>query len=132
MTKFIGRELRGQKDGRDHALRVGDTPARDVERRPMIDRRPDNRETERDVDCAPERDQLDRDQSLIVIARDDDVELSAPGANKNSVGGERTGDVDAPGAAAGDRRLDDLLLLQAEQSVFSGMGIESGNAQPRP
>src|SRR5438270_11282293 len=72
------RQTRREQDGGDHALRIRDSLARDVERGPMIDRRAYDRQPECDVHCLAERRELHRDETLVVIARDDHVELTAP------------------------------------------------------
>ena len=97
----------------------------------MIDRRANNRQAERHVDRAPERDELHRNQSLIVITRDDHVEFAFERAHEQRVGGNRPGDVDASGAAAGDGGSDRRLFFAAEQSVFAGVRIQSGDGDPR-
>ena len=83
--------------------------------------------------CA-ERQQLHRNQPLIVIAGDDDVELAAGGAHEHRVARERTRDIDARRARhCVDRRRDRVDLLPPEQPVFAGVRVQArhGNARPR-
>src|SRR5436190_4710583 len=120
-------ELRREQHGRDHALGIGFASARDVERRSMVDRRADDRQSERHVDRGAEGQQLDRYQSLIVVAGDHDLELAALCADEEGIGRKRTGDVDAACAACGDRRRDDVALLAAEQPVLAGVRVEPGD-----
>src|SRR5262249_927667 len=67
------RQTRGQEHRGDHALRIGDAFARDVERRSVVHRRANDRQTERHVHGLPECEELHRNQALIVIAGDDGV-----------------------------------------------------------
>jgi hypothetical protein len=71
------RQFRRQQHRLDHARRVGDALARDIERRPVIHRRADDRQPQRHVHRAPERQQLHGNQPLIVVAGDHRVELAA-------------------------------------------------------
>ena len=57
----------------------------------------------------PNATQLHRNQSLIVIARDDDVEFAARGAEEQGISRKRPGHVDAARPAGGDGRRHHLL-----------------------
>src|SRR5437660_8927633 len=59
VNRRLPRESRGQAHGRDHAARIGDALARDVERGAVIDRRPHDRQAERHIDRLAEREKLD-------------------------------------------------------------------------
>ena len=120
-----------QPHRRNHTARIGDAPAGDIERRAVIDRRPHDRQTERDVHGLAERDELHRNQPLIVIAGDDDVELAADGAHENRVARKGARDVDAVRAAGGNRGPDDAILFLAEQPVLARVRIEPGHGDAR-
>src|SRR6476620_5887202 len=79
-------KLRGQQNRRNHALGIGNAKARDVERGPVIDRRPHERQTQGDIDRMAECNQLHRNQSLVVITADHDIELAATGSHEEGVG----------------------------------------------
>src|SRR5688572_33493595 len=74
-----------------------------------------------------EREELDWNQSLIVVARDNDVELAPGGAHKDCVGRERSTDVDAVASSRLNRGRDAVPLLDPEQTVFAGVRIEPGD-----
>src|ERR1700730_9410120 len=123
---------RGKQARRDHTLRIGHAFAGDVERRAVIDRRPDDGQAERHVDRLPERHELDRNQPLIVIARHDHVEVAAAGAHEDGVARERTGHLDAARAARLDRRPDRRLLFMSEQTMLARVRVQAGHRNPRP
>ena len=89
------REARGEGDGGDHAGMLGDAAARDVEGRAVIDRGADEGQAERDVDGLAEREALDGDHRLVMVARNHGVELAARGAQKDRVGRVRPRHVQA-------------------------------------
>jgi hypothetical protein len=73
------RKTSGEQHGFDHAGWIRNPFACDIECRSVIDRCPDDRKAECHVDRPAEREQLDRNQPLIVIAGDDGIELAACG-----------------------------------------------------
>src|ERR687889_382663 len=68
------REARGQDYRGDHARMLRDAAARDVEGRAVVDRRAYERDPQRHVDRLAEREALDRDHRLVMVARNDRVE----------------------------------------------------------
>jgi hypothetical protein len=62
----------------------------------VIDRRADDRQADRDVDGGAERQQLDRDEPLVVVAGNHRIELAAYGAHEDRVAWEWALDVDSP------------------------------------
>ena len=98
----------------------------------MIDRRPHDWQPERHIHRLAERDELHRNQPLIVVTGDHDVEVAAPCADEHRVCRKGTRHVDAAGAAGSDCGRDDRLLFASEQTVLAGMWIESGHGNPRP
>src|SRR5262245_18600941 len=97
----------------------------------MIDRGPDNRQPERDVHRLSEGEQLHRNQPLVVIAGDDDVEFAARGAQEHRVAVKRARDVDAALSASRDRWADDGFFLPPEETVLAGVRVEPGYGEPR-
>src|SRR5215213_10873468 len=97
------REARGQGDGGDHARMLGDAAPRDVEGRAVIDRGAYEGEAQRDVDRLAEREALHGDHRLVMVTRNDRVELAARGAQKDRVRRVRTRRVDPQLAASLDR-----------------------------
>src|ERR1043165_2218177 len=79
------RQARGQRDGGDHARMLGHAAARDVEGRAVVNRRADERQAERDVDRLAEGKTLDGNHRLVMVARNQGVELAARGAQENRV-----------------------------------------------
>src|SRR5207302_5410924 len=74
-----------------------------------------------------EAERLHRDVTLVVIHRDDDVELAAAGPREERVGGKGTGDVEAVGAGRLDGGNDRVLLLVAEEALLAGVRVEPGH-----
>ena len=79
----------------------------------------------------PNADQLHRDQALVVIHRDDDVEFAANGAHEERVGRERAGDGQARLAGVAHGGRDHAVVLDAEQALFARVGIQPRHANPR-
>ena len=69
--------------------------------------------------------------ALIVIHRDDAIELAAAGSEEEGVGRQWSDSVDALAAHLGDRG-DDLggLFAAAEQPVLAGMRIDAAHCEP--
>ena len=116
----------------DQARRIRDPAAGDVERRAVIDRGPDDRQAQGDVHRPPEREQLDRDQPLIVITGDDGVELAPSSPERTACPAGNGPRTSMPRARAGrDCRAEHVVFLGAEQAVLSRMRVEPGHRQPR-
>jgi len=77
----------------------------------MIDRRSDDRKPERHVDRPAEREQLHRNQSLIVITSHDDIELTTGGAAEDGVARERSVDIDSSASRVIDGGAQDRFVL---------------------
>src|SRR3972149_4170978 len=83
--------MSGHPDG--EAERFHETPrarrplSRDVERGPMIHRRPNNRQAHGHIDRPIETPELDRDMPLVVIHRHDEIEFPFEHPVKEGVGG---------------------------------------------
>ena len=104
--------------------------ARDVERRAVIDRRPDDGQAERHVDRAAEGEQLHRNQSLVVVAGNDGVEFAARGASEDRVAGKRAVDDGATRARAClDGRPQDVGLFRSEKAFLAGVRVEARRAR---
>ena len=88
-----GNQPAGQLHGGKHAAVVGPALASDFERGTVIGRRADDRQSERDVDAGLKRDQLERNQRLVVVGANDGVEgFLLHGVIKNRVGGQMAQD----------------------------------------
>ena len=96
----------------------------------MIDGGAHERQAEGHVDAAPERARLDRDRRLIVVERQDDVELPSGGAHEQGVGGKRPGHVQARAQRRLNRRPEDVALLRAEQAPFASVRVEGTDGDP--
>jgi hypothetical protein len=97
----------------------------------MIDRGPDDRQAERDIHGLAERQQLDRNQSLVVIAGDDGVELAAGGADEHSVGRKGPPHVN-PGSPAGlHGRRQHRTVFRTDDAVLAGVRVEARQGESR-
>ena len=109
-----------------HRRGVGPAGAGDGEGGTVIDRGADEGQAEGPVGGETERRALDCDQPLVVIERQDPIELFARQAREERVRALRPPHVDPPLPRFGDRGYEDLRLLAAEQSALAGMRIDSG------
>src|SRR5690349_6068881 len=98
----------------------------------MIDRGPDDWQSERHVDCAAKRHELDRNQSLVVIAGHHRVELTAHGAHEYRIRRKWSADVDPSGPLSVDRGRENVVVLTANDTMLPGVGIQTSDAKPRP
>jgi len=97
----------------------------------VIDRRPDDGEAERHVDRPAEREQLHRNQALVVVAGNHGVELAARGASEDRVAGKRAVDFHASRARLVHRGPQHAGLLGPEQPLLAGVRIQSRERDAR-
>src|SRR5580698_3519030 len=123
------RQLNSQVHRLEHTALIGLSGARDIECSPVIDRGPDYGKTDGDVHSGLQSKNLHRPVSLIVIHRDDQVEVSPLGAKKQAVGRQRSLDIPSLFAAGFNSRQDFLFLFAiTEQSVFTCVRIDATDA----
>ena len=103
----------------------------DIEGRSMIDRGADDWDAQRNVHRLLEVDGFHGNVALVVVLRDDQIELSAQGANKDGVGRQRAAAVDAQRARLLDGRSDHVQFLAPEEPVLSGVRIQGADADAR-
>ncbi len=96
----------------------------------MIDRRPDNRQTDGHIDPSIETREFNRDMSLIVIHGDDKIELPSGRPVKEGIGRNGAYGIDPLGPGRCHRRSDLFLLFPAKDPLLPGMGIEAGHSDP--
>jgi hypothetical protein len=92
----------------------------------VIRRRAWKRQSERHVHRVSERRDFDGGHSYIVIRRDHRVEFAAHGANKDRIGGERTGD-----SGFTSSRRQQLLVFVSEPASVAGVRVERAQRYPR-
>ena len=126
-------EARRQHDGLDQARGVGAILPGDVEGGAVIDRGADDRQAERDVDGGSEGEQLHRNESLVMVAGHDRVELAARGADEDGVAGNRARSrrCRSPRQRRDDRR-DHAIVFVAHQPVLAAVRVQAGDGEPRP
>ncbi len=95
----------------------------------MIRRGPDDRQAERDVDRLVEVDQLDRDQALVVVHRDQRVVPALDEVAERRIGHQRAGEPRR--WQGGERRCDHVAILGPEQPALAGVRVEPDHADPR-
>jgi hypothetical protein len=105
--------------------------AGDVEGRPVIHRGTNDGYTEGCVDRRLEVQQLHRNMALIVVHRHHKVVRTMCGAEKDRVRRHRPFTIHAHRLAGFDGWLDELLILGAEQTMFSGVGIQPADSDAR-
>ena len=131
-------DARAQEDRFDHARRIGDSLAGDVERGAVIGRRARERKAERDVHRAAERRDLDRRHADVVIRRDDRVELAAHRAHEHRVGRKWSGDAGldarpdvAPSSSSSPKRPPSPACGFSAQSAIVGSAMPNQSVRPR-
>src|ERR1051325_4073004 len=111
-----------------HARRIGFTFAGNRERRSVIRRRPNIRQSERDVGRFSVGNHLYRDQTLIMIRRDNQVELARVRTKIQAVRRVRSGYIDVFRGALSDGGSKNVDVLTPEHSTFPRMRIDSRNS----
>ncbi len=114
----------------DQAGGIGHAATGQVERRAVIDRHPRIRQAQGDVDCLLKACVLEHGQSLIVIHRQDCVEVDQHLRQKCAVGGQRSTQIQSLGAQRENHRLDDLDFFTAKNAAFPCMRIQSQHRNP--
>ena len=104
----------------------------DVEGGAMIDRRANDRQTERHVHRNVKCQRLERNVPLVVIHANETIGLAPAGGQEGRVGRQRAFHVEALAARLLDRRNDDPLLLAVpEQPSLARMRIETADDELR-
>eukprot|EP00825_Cyclidium_porcatum_P024628 TRINITY_DN27010_c0_g1_i1.p2 TRINITY_DN27010_c0_g1~~TRINITY_DN27010_c0_g1_i1.p2 ORF type:complete len:246 (-),score=5.17 TRINITY_DN27010_c0_g1_i1:175-912(-) len=110
-----------------HRSGIGPVPAHNIEGRSVIRAGTDDRQADGHVHAFVEREQLDRDQSLVVIHGQDGIKLAVQGTQEDGVGGERTMGVNTLFAGHDHGRLDDAGFLVAELAVLRGVRVHTAD-----
>src|SRR5690606_6868524 len=110
---------------RDQAARFGAAAARDVERGAVIDRGADPGQAERDVHRVAETGVFQYRQALVVVHREDCIELRGMGGHERGIGRQRTDRVDARGLQFRDGRNDRVDFLATEMAALARVRIEA-------
>src|SRR5687767_9487704 len=128
----LHRQFRSQFDRGHHARVLRESFARNVKSSAVIDRGPDKRQTQRDVDRLAKRQTPHRNHCLIVITRDDGVELAARGAQKHGISRKRSLYIDFFEPAARLYRRHNLRrLFHSKQAAFRSVWIERCDCESR-
>jgi hypothetical protein len=123
-----GGQFTGQADGVNHGGWIRLMFPGDAKSRAVIGAGARDGEAEGDVDGGVKIEEFQRNQTLIVIHRDDRVEIAQRRVAENRVGDSRTGKLGEAGLVqAVDGRLDNPHFFVTESSVFAGVGVKSGD-----
>lgn len=98
----------------------------------MIDRGPDYRQADGHIHAAIEILELDRDMPLIVVHRDDEIELASRCPMKQAVRRPGTCNIDPLGPSRLHRRFNLLLFFAAKEPLLSRVRVQAGHRDPRP
>ncbi len=120
-----------QRHRGNHAPRIGGVRAGNVERGPVIHGGADDRQADRHVDRMSKGQQLHRNQTLVVVAREHTVELASRRAHEHCISGNRPLDRDAALTRTLHRRRQHAIVFRAKHAIFSSVRIEAGNGEPR-
>ena len=97
----------------------------------MSDARSHDRQPEGDIDRLKHIEQLQRDMTLVMVHRDDRIELALGRFGHEGIDGPWTTRIDPKPLGSQDRRCDAIDLLGAEPTRFSGMGIQGRDGDSR-
>ena len=114
-----------------HGTCVGAALACDVKGGSVPRRGPYDRQTDGDIDCFIKSHHFDRDQSLIVIHRDNAIIVALNGVIKQRICRVWAAAIDPRLLCQQDGRFDDPLLFVAELTVFAGMRIQARGCDMR-
>ena len=92
---------------------------------------PDDRKAERHVDGPAEREQLHRNQPLIVIAGDDDIELATCSAAEDGVTREGSVDLNSSPFRVSNGGAQNRFVFRPKQSVLARVRIQPGKRETR-
>ncbi len=125
------RHVCSRLQGGNQARRAGAPGAGDVERRAVVGRGPDPRQSQGNIDPALDIEGLERDQALVVVHADGGIVGRPRRLVEQGIGRVRAGGVDAGLPQRGDRGCDNRILLAAQCTGLAGMGVEAGKGEPR-
>ena len=125
-------EIRSLLECRQQAALVSLAGPGNVERGAMVDRGADDRQTDRDIHSGVDTKHFDGTVTLVMIHRDDDIEIAPAGPEKQGVRRQRSFDVPAAFPAGPHRRLDfRFFLAPSEKSVLAGVRIDTAHSDTR-
>ena len=110
---------------------VCNPPAGDVERRAVIWAGADERQAQRDVHALLQPEILHRDQSLIVVLGNDNIEPTFTCLHEDRIARIRASGIDALGAGGVDSRSNDPDLLVSEEAAFTCVRVKTRYSDPR-
>ena len=96
----------------------------------MIRRRADVRKAERHVCRFAMGDELNRNQTLIMIWRNHDIELTGVGSIIQTVRGVRARHRDPFGGTLPNRRREDIDIFATEHAAFARVRVDRRHCQP--
>ena len=102
-----------------------------IERGAMIDGGADDGQAQRHVDAAAKARVLQNRQALVVVHREDAIEIAQARGIEQRVRRQRTCQLHALRAQARDERDDDLDFLASEMAGFTRMGIQARDRDAR-
>ena len=111
-----------------HAIGASSVLACDVERRAVVDRCPDNRQANANVDRVVEVDQFHRNVALIVIHGNGKLEVTVKGFVEERVSREWSVAVDTLRSGGLNRRPNHCIVLRPKEAVLSCVWIQSTNS----
>ena len=98
----------------------------------MIDRRPDDGQSQGDINPPVKGKHLERDMPLVVVHTNDRVEARPNLWDESGVRWKGSGYSHPLGPGAGDGRLDEIFFLPSTQGTsFSRVGVQAAHPDPR-
>lgn len=123
------REARSHAQCSEHGAVIGDAAAGDVVGATVIGRGANDGKADSGVHPVSKAGEFDRDETLIVIHGDDNIEFATAGTEENGVGGVWTGGIKMLGGT--DGWDDDVVFFGAEGAGFAGVRVESAHCDAR-
>ena len=125
-------ELEGGLHHRRQGPGIGEASAGDIEGGAVVDGGAQIRQAEGPVGGLAEGRRLDGDEALVVVEGEHPIELSTARSGEERVGAHGAVDVHAQPAGFPHRRGHVPIVLLAEETAFSGMGVDPGDGDAAP
>src|SRR5713101_528324 len=120
----VSRHYRGQRNRRAQAAGIGSALAGNIKSGTVVRRRAHDRQTNSDIDSVFPREQLERDQPLIVIEADDSVKLSSHCPDKQRIRRKWPSNHQPLGLRLPYGWSDNSFFFIAKRAAFTGVRVE--------
>lgn len=125
-----GHHRRGQLHGLDETPLIRHSLLDDVEPGAVVHRSADEGQAQGHIHGTTKGEKLDGYQALVVVSRNNRIEIPSGSPREQAVGRQRAHDIEALGAEEPDGRDVYVLLLAPEQPSFAGVRVQATEGDP--